>query len=79
MRRSPFLSFQRAAEAPGYPAPPISSSLCLGLVVASVAVLCETRAGLALPLASGRLIVAVAVLGPGQPTARQAGHDLKAA
>jgi hypothetical protein len=79
MRGSRLLDFHRAAEAAAYPAPLIISSLCLGLVVASVAVLGVTRAGWALALALPSLIVALAALAPGQPTARQAGQDLKAA
>jgi hypothetical protein len=62
MRRSPYLNFHRAAEAAGYPALLIISSLGLGLVVASVAVLGVTLAGWALALALPSLIVALAVL-----------------
>ena len=79
MRRTPFLNSHRAAEAAGFPAPPIISSLCLGLVVASVAVLGETRAGWAFALALLTPIVRVAVLAPRQATARRAGPGLEAA
>src|SRR5919109_71952 len=44
MRRNPFLDFQRAAEARGYPGLLIVSMLCLVLVVASVALLALTPA-----------------------------------
>jgi hypothetical protein len=62
MRGNPLLNFHRAAEAAGYPALLIVSAVCLGLVVAPVALLglTEARWGLALALLS--LIAAVAIL-----------------
>jgi hypothetical protein len=62
MRRNPFLSFHRSAEAAGYPALFIVSMVSLALVVAPVALLGVTQAGWALALALLGLIVAVAVL-----------------
>jgi protein-S-isoprenylcysteine O-methyltransferase Ste14 len=62
MRGNPFLDFQRAAEARGYPALLIVSMLCLGLVVASVALLALTPAAWVLALALLSVIVALAIL-----------------
>jgi hypothetical protein len=62
MRGNPFLYFQRAAEARGYPALLIVSVLCLALVVAPVALLGLTRAVWVLALALLSVIVALAIL-----------------
>lgn len=62
MRGNPLLNFHRAAEAAGYPALLIVSALCLGLVVAPVALLGLTEAGWVLALALLSLIAAVAIL-----------------
>ena len=62
MRGNPLLNFHRAAEAAGYPALLIVSALCLGLVVAPVALLGLTQAGWVLALALLSLIAAVAIL-----------------
>src|SRR5918995_5351667 len=50
MRGNPLLNFHRAAEAAGYPALLIVSAVCLGLVVAPVALLGLTEAGWGLAL-----------------------------
>jgi hypothetical protein len=62
MRGNPFFNFQRAAEDAGYPALLIVSALCLGLVVAPIALLGLTQAIWVLGLALLSLIAAVAVL-----------------
>jgi hypothetical protein len=62
MRGNPFLNFHRAAEAAGYPALLIVSAVCLGLVVAPVALLGLTDAGWVLALALLSLAAAVAIL-----------------
>jgi hypothetical protein len=62
MRGNPFLNFHRAAEAAGYPALLIVSAVCLGLVVAPVALLGLTEAGWVLALALLSLLAAVAIL-----------------
>lgn len=62
MRGNPLRNFHRAAEAAGYPALLIVSALCLGLVVAPVALLGLTEAGWGLALALLSLIAAVAIL-----------------
>jgi hypothetical protein len=62
MRGSPFFNFQRAAEDAGYPALLIVSALCLGLVVAPIALLGLAQAIWVLGLALLSLIAAVAVL-----------------
>jgi hypothetical protein len=63
MRGNPFLRFHQAAEAAGYPALLIVSALCLGLVVAPVALLGLTQAGWVFALALLGLVAAVAILG----------------
>ena len=62
MPRNPFLDFQRAAEAAGYPALLIVSAVCLGLVVVPVGLLGVTRLGWVLAVALLSLIAAVAIL-----------------
>jgi len=62
MRGNPFLNFHRAAEAAGYPALLIVSLVCLGLVVAPVALLGLTEAGWVFAIALLSLIAAVAIL-----------------
>jgi hypothetical protein len=62
MRGNPLLNFHRAAEAAGYPALLIVSLVCLGLVVAPVALLGLTGAGWVFALALLSLIAAVAIL-----------------
>lgn len=62
MRGNPILNSLRAAETAGYPALLIVSAVCLGLVVAPVALLGLTDAGWVLGLAVLYLIVAIAVL-----------------
>ena len=62
MRGNPFLYFQRAAEAAGYPALLIVSMVCLGLVVAAVALLALVQAGWVLALALLSMVVALVVL-----------------
>jgi hypothetical protein len=62
MRGNPFFNFQRAAEDAGYPALLIVSALCLGLVVAPIALLGLTQAYWVLGLALLSLIAAVAGL-----------------
>lgn len=65
MRGKPFLHFQRTAEAAGYPALLIVSCLCLGLVVAPVALLALTRATWVLGLAVLGLIAAISIMAGG--------------
>jgi hypothetical protein len=62
MRGNPFLNFHRAAEAAGYPALLIVSVVCLGLVVAAVALLALIPAGWVLALALLSIAVALVVL-----------------
>lgn len=62
MRGNGFLNFHRAAEAAGYPALLIVSGLCLGLVVAPIALLGLTEADWVLGLSLLSLIAAVGVL-----------------
>ena len=62
MRGNPFLNFHRAAEAAGYPALLIVSAVCLGLVVAAVALLALIPAGWVLALALLSIVVALVVL-----------------
>jgi hypothetical protein len=62
MRGNPLLNFHRAAEAAGYPALLIVSAVCLGLVVAPVALLGLTEADWGLALALLSLIAALAIL-----------------
>ena len=62
MPRNPFLDFQRAAEAAGYPALLIVSAVSLGLVVVPVGLLGVTRLGWVLAVALLSLIAAVAIL-----------------
>jgi hypothetical protein len=62
MRGNPLLNFHRAAEAAGYPALLIVSLVCLGLVVAPVALLGLTEARWVFVLALLSLIAAVAIL-----------------
>jgi hypothetical protein len=62
MRGNLLLNFHRAAEAAGYPALLIVSAVCLGLVVAPVALLGLTEAVWVLALALLSLIAAVAIL-----------------
>jgi hypothetical protein len=61
-RPSPILNSLRTAEAAGYPALLIVAGVCLGLVVAPVALLGLTDAGWVLGLALLYLIVAIVVL-----------------
>jgi hypothetical protein len=62
MRGNPLRNFHRAAEAAGYPALLIVSAVCLGLVVAPVALLGLTEAGWVLALALLSLAAALAIL-----------------
>jgi hypothetical protein len=62
MRGNPILNSLRTAEAAGYPALLIVSAVCLGLVVAPVALLGLTQAVWVLVLALLYLIVAIVVL-----------------
>jgi hypothetical protein len=62
MRGNPILNSLRTADAAGYPALLIVSAICLGLVVAPVALLGLTDAAWVLGLAVLYLIVALAVL-----------------
>jgi hypothetical protein len=62
MRGNPILNSLRTADAAGYPALLIVSAVCLGLVVAPIALLGLTDAGWVLGLAVLYLIVALAVL-----------------
>ena len=62
MRGNPILNSLRTAEAAGYPALLIVSAVCLGLVVAPVALLGLTGAVWVLGLALLCLIVAIVVL-----------------
>ena len=62
MRGNPLLNFHRTAEAAGYPALLIVSLVCLGLVVAPVALLGLTEARWVFVLALLSLIAAVAIL-----------------
>jgi hypothetical protein len=62
MRGNPLRNFHRAAEAAGYPALLIVSMLCLGLVVAPVALLGLTEAGWVFALALLSVIAALAIL-----------------
>ena len=62
MRGNPILNSLRTAEAAGYPALLIVSAVCLGLVVAPVALLGLTGAGWVLGLAVLYLIVALVLL-----------------
>jgi hypothetical protein len=78
MRGNPFLNFHRAAEVAGYPALLIVSAVCLGLVVAPVALLGLTEAGWGLALALLSLIAALAILA-GAIDAAMSGSDEPAA
>ncbi len=62
MPRNPFLDFHRAAEAAGYPALLIVTTVCLALVVLPVALLGLIEAGWVLALALLSLVAAVAIL-----------------
>src|SRR5918998_912027 len=62
MRGNPFLNFHRAAEAAGFPALLIVSVVCLGLVVAAVALLALIPAAWVLALALLSIVVALVVL-----------------
>jgi hypothetical protein len=62
MRGNPTLNSLRTAEAAGYPALLIVSAVCLGLVVAPVALLGLTDAGWVLGLALLYLVIAIVVL-----------------
>ena len=62
MRGNPLIDFHRAAEAAGYPALLIVSLVCLGLVVAPVALLALTQATWTLALALLTLIAAIVIL-----------------
>jgi hypothetical protein len=62
MSDDPFLRLHRTAEAIGYPALLIVSGLCLGLVVAAVALLALTPGVFALAFAVLNLAGAVAIL-----------------
>jgi hypothetical protein len=65
MRGNPFLKFHRSAEAAGYPALLIVAMVCLGMVVAPVALLGLTRAVWALALTLLSLALALAILAAG--------------
>ena len=87
MQSHPFLNFHRAAEAAGYPALLIVSAVCLGLVVAPIALLGLTQAGWTLVLALLSLTVAVAILAGaidaafsdyGEPVGQPQNQDLEA-
>ena len=87
MRGNPFLNFHRAAEAAGYPALLIVSAVCLGLVVAPVALLGLTGADWVLGLALLSLAAAVAILAAaidaamsdyGEPAAGRTGESVAA-
>jgi hypothetical protein len=87
MRGNPFLNFHRAAEAAGYPALLIVSAVCLGLVVAPVALLGLTEADWVLALALLSLAAALAILAGaidaamsdyGEPPAGRTGVDAAA-
>ena len=78
MRRNPFLCFQRAAEAAGYPALLIVSMVSLGLVVAAVALLGLTQAGWVLALALLSMIVALAVLAGAMDASFSEGNEPRA-
>jgi hypothetical protein len=62
MRGNPLLNFHRAAEAAGYPALLIVSAVCLGLVVAPVALLGLTEARWLFALALLSVMAALAIL-----------------
>jgi hypothetical protein len=62
MWRNPLVNFHRSAEAAGYPAMLIVALVCLGVVVAPVALLGVTRAGWVLAVALLSLALAVAIL-----------------
>jgi uncharacterized membrane protein len=62
MRSNAFIGLHRAAENAGYPALLIAAMVCLGLVVALVALLALTQAGWALLLALLSIGLALAVL-----------------
>ena len=62
MRDDPFLRFQRTAEAAGYPALLIVSALCLGIVVAAVALLALAPGAVGLAFAVLNLAAAIGLL-----------------
>ena len=62
MRDNPFLRFHRTADAAGYPALLIVSALCLGMVVAAVALLALAPGTLGLAFAVLNLAAAIAIL-----------------
>jgi hypothetical protein len=62
MSGNPFLRFQRTAEAAGYPALLVVSAICLGMVVASVALLALAPGAFAFAIAVLNLAAAVTIL-----------------
>jgi hypothetical protein len=62
MRTNPFIRFNRAAEAAGYPALLVVTVVCLALVVAGVALLALIQAAWALAMALLSLVIAVTIL-----------------
>jgi hypothetical protein len=74
MRGNPLRNFHRVAEAAGYPALLIVSMICLGLVVAPVALLGLTEAPWAFALALLSVIAALAILA-GAIDAAMAAYD----
>ena len=62
MRANPFVRFNRAAEAAGYPALLVVTGVCLAIVVAGVALLALMQAAWAFAMAILSLVIAVAIL-----------------
>jgi hypothetical protein len=62
MRRNPFLSFHRAAEAAAYPALLIVSMACLAMIVGAVMLLAVMQTAWAFALALLSLIAAIGIV-----------------
>jgi hypothetical protein len=62
MRPNPFIRFNRAAEAAGYPALLVESVLALAIMVAAVALLALMEVAWALAWAMLGLVVAIAII-----------------
>jgi hypothetical protein len=62
MRTNPFLRFNRAAEAEGYPALLVVTVVCLAIVVAGITLLALMQAAWAFVMAMLSLVIAVGIL-----------------
>jgi membrane protein implicated in regulation of membrane protease activity len=79
MRPNPFIRFNRAAEAAGYPALLVVTVVCLAIVLAGVTLLALMQVTWAFVMAMLSLVIAVGILwaammaslsDPGEPAAR---------